>query len=145
MILKGGARFACDLLRAYPGEYHYEFIGIESYREAAAPQGDPRFYLFRPEPALLKDRSVVLVDDICDSGATFRAATGRIGREFHPRRVLTCALLLRQGAAFTPDCWALEAPGEAFLVGYGLGLGERWRHLDGLYTLESETAGDDIQ
>ncbi|MFC1544722.1 phosphoribosyltransferase [Gemmatimonadota bacterium] len=136
IILKGGARFASDLMSAYDGPYYYEFISASSYGGDLNSRGAVEFQHCNPDRELIDNRHVVLVDDICDSGATFGAVAGRILAEFNPAQLLTCSLIWRDGSGFTPDLWGFHYMGEEFLVGYGLGAGEQYRYLDDIVILE---------
>ena len=130
IILKGGSRFAHDLMSAYSGTYNYEFICVSSYGRELNSCSAVEFHHCNPDRDLVDNCNVVLVDDICDSGATFGAVAGRILAEFSPAQLLTCSLIWREGSGFTPDLWGFHYLGEEFLVGYGLGAGEQYRYLD---------------
>lgn len=136
ILLKGGARFACDLMAKYPGRCYYDFVGVSSYADKKSSGGTVDFYHFAPPRDLVDGRTVVLLDDICDSGLTFKSVAERMMREFKPGEVRTCALLRRWDSVFKPDFFAFEVCGGDFLVGYGLGLGEEYRDLNGIFTLE---------
>lgn len=137
ILLKGGARFGCELIRAWPGESSYDFIGVSSYGERLASSGRVEFYHYSPDRQLIDSRTVVMVDDICDSGTTFAGVAGRLKSDFAPRVLLSCSLIWRSGAGFTPDLFGFRYDGEEFLVGYGLGAGERYRHLNDIRVIES--------
>jgi hypoxanthine phosphoribosyltransferase len=134
-ILKGGARFACDLMTAYEGPYFYEFISASSYGMELNSCGAVEFHHYRLDRELIDNRPVLLVDDICDSGATFGAVAGRILADYMPETLYTCSLIWREGAGFTPDMWGFHYPGREFLVGYGLGAGEHYRYLNEIRVL----------
>jgi len=135
VLLKGGVRFACDLMAKYPGRYYYDFAGVSSYADNKSSRGTVDFYHFAPRRELIDGQTVVLLDDICDSGLTFQSVAGRVMRDFKPGAVRTCALLCRGDSAFKPDFHAFEVSSGDFLVGYGLGLGEEHRDLNGVFRL----------
>jgi hypoxanthine phosphoribosyltransferase len=136
IMLKGGARLGCDLIRALPGEVNYDFVGVSSYGKELSSSGTVDFYLYQPARELIDSRPVVLVDDICDSGTTFRAVTERLKRDYEPGVLLSCSLIWREGAGFTPDFHGFHYNGGEFLVGYGLGAGEHYRELEDIIILE---------
>ncbi len=136
ILLKGGARFGCDLIRALPGEVNYDFIGVSSYGEQLTSSGKLDFYLYRPPRELIDSRAVVLVDDICDSGTTFREVSARLKLDYKPATLLSCSLIWRDGAGFTPDFFGFHHKGDEFMVGYGLGAGESHRELGEIAVLE---------
>lgn len=135
VLLKGGARFAFDLMSCFPAEYRYDFAHVSSYADNTFSQGMVEFRYFALKPELINGRLVVLLDDICDTGVTFAAVTERIRREFEPLAIRSCSLIRRAGSSFTPDHFAFEAAGDDFFVGYGLGIGEEYRHLNGIYSV----------
>ncbi len=66
-------------------------------------------------------RSVILVEDILDTGLTLNFVADRV-RAGHPAEVKTCSLLVREGA--TPsDYMGLWIP-RGFVVGYGIDYAE---------------------
>ncbi|MFH1068123.1 MAG: phosphoribosyltransferase family protein [Candidatus Glassbacteria bacterium] len=138
ILLKGGARFAFDLLSRYPAPYYYDFLGVASYGEDTDSQGIVKFYHYALDRETIDGRAVVLLDDICDSGATFRAVVDRIKTDYAPAEILTCSLVWRSGAGFSPDFFAFQLDSNDYLVGYGLGAGEDFRHLNDIYTLDFE-------
>ena len=80
--------------------------------------------------AQLKNRDVLLVDDILESGLTLSFAKKLI-EERGARRVSICTLLDKPGKrriALAADFVGFEA-GDEFLVGYGLDWAHRFRGL----------------
>ncbi len=51
---------------------------------------------------------VLLVDDICGTGSTYRAAVGWLEAHLLPANVRTAALCRSEAAAFTPDTWVWD-------------------------------------
>ena len=135
VLLKGGARFGFDLMSRYPGAFYYDFAGVSSYSEGTRSSGVVEFYHFSLRRDLIDQRVVVILDDICDSGLTFARVAERIEREFDPLVVKSCALVHRQGSTYHPDYFGLSVSGEDYFVGYGLGMGEEYRHLNGIYSV----------
>lgn len=78
----------------------------------------------------LKDRHVLLVEDIVDTGITLNYLLGHLrGRE--PASLKVCALLDRRARRLVDvklDYVAFEVPDE-FVVGYGLDYHEEYRNL----------------
>jgi hypoxanthine phosphoribosyltransferase len=136
VLLKGGARFGCALIEAWAGPCDYDFIGVSSYGRSTESTGVLEYYLYPPARELIDNRTVVLVDDICDSGKTLAEVTARLEQEFTLRRLIGCALILRAGAGYEPELWGFRHRDHRFLVGYGLGAGERFRWLEGIAALQ---------
>ena len=82
-------------------------------------------------------RDVVIVDDILDSGRTLLFAKERL-RAKGARMVLSCVLLdkkARRTEMVTADFTGFECP-DRFVVGYGMDLGNRYRELPFIGTIE---------
>ena len=92
-ILKGSFMFAADLLRAMHRaglEPHVEFFHLSSYREGTVSSGTVT--ILRDIESAVKDRDVVLIDDILESGRTLAFAKDLLVAR-GARRVLVCTLL----------------------------------------------------
>src|SRR5262249_6228355 len=78
----------------------------------------------------VRDRHVLLLDDILDTGQTVDYLPRHL-REMDAASVRVPVLLRnlrRQTAAFEPDYCGFEIP-DAFVVGYGLDYNDEFRHL----------------
>ena len=91
--------------------------------------------LYDPETSL-KGRTVVIVEDVIDSGTTLEWLLPRM-REREPRRLEVCTILHKRIVSLDPHPrWVgFEAPKE-FLVGYGLDCAEELRALPYIAALE---------
>src|ERR1700727_2001774 len=70
-ILKGSFMFAADLIRALHQaglEPHVEFMHLSSYRESTVSSG--QVAILRDVDSTVRNRDVLLVDDILESGRT---------------------------------------------------------------------------
>jgi hypoxanthine phosphoribosyltransferase len=126
-LLKGSFLFLADLARAIDLPLQVDFMVASSYGAGQVSTGDVRL-LYDPE-ASLKDRAVVLVEDIVDSGTTLKRLLPRLqARE--PSSLDVCTLLhKRLDNVQVETRWVgFDAPHE-FLVGYGLDYAEDFRHL----------------
>lgn len=56
----------------------------------------------------INDKTVLLVDDISDSGDVLRFAINYIEKEFRPKNVYTATLFIKQGTGFKPDVYLEE-------------------------------------
>ncbi|MCM3920307.1 phosphoribosyltransferase domain-containing protein [Frankia sp. AiPs1] len=63
-----------------------------------------------PDGALAAHREarILLVDDICGTGSTYRAAVRWLETHLVPAAVRTAALCRSEAAAFTPDTWVWD-------------------------------------
>ncbi len=126
-VLKGGFVFLADLVRAMRRPVTVDFVRVASYGAGTTP-GAPRLI---QEPEMpLRGRDVVVVEDIVDTGATLGVLRQRLLRE-RPRSLTTVALLTKSSRRQTSV--PIELTGfkvdQGFIVGYGLDLDERFRHL----------------
>ncbi len=126
-LLKGAYVFTADLVRAIRLPLHVDFVVAASYHGAMESSGDVRV---RYDPPVdVGGRSVLLVEDIIDTGTTLTALIPRLEAR-GATRVDVCALLHKRLPEATVEArWVgFDAP-NAFLVGYGLDHAEDFRHL----------------
>ncbi len=126
-LLKGSFLFMADLVRAIELPLHVDFMVAASYGADKVSSGDVRL-LYDPA-ASLKGRSVLVVEDIIDSGNTLTRLIPRLQAR-NPSSLDVCALLHKRLTTLDPEArWVgFDAPNE-FLVGYGLDYAEDFRHL----------------
>jgi len=125
-LLKGSVLFLADLVRNIGLPLHVDFMVASSYGDATVSSGDVRL---RYEPAAdVRGRSVLLVEDIVDSGATLERLVPLLESK-GAKRVDVCALLHKRLPSVGVDVrWTgFDAP-NSFLVGYGLDHAEDFRH-----------------
>jgi hypoxanthine phosphoribosyltransferase len=135
-VLKGSFIFLADLVRALNTQCSVDFVTVSSYGPGCSP-GQLR--LVKDCELPLWRRNVLLVDDIVDTGLTTRFLLRHIRRR-RPRSCRLCALLdkpSRRKVRISVDYRGFVVP-DRFVVGYGLDMNERYRHLPGLYTIETE-------
>lgn len=125
--LKGSCLFLADLVREIRRPHEIDFLAASSYGTGTVSTGDVRL-LYGPT-ADLEGRTVLLVEDIVDSGATLARLVPRLG-EMGAARVDVCALLHKRDASVAHEVRfvGFDAP-KTFLVGYGLDHAEAFRHL----------------
>lgn len=134
-LLKGSFVFLSDLVRAMSRPLEVDFLRVASYGSGTVSSGEVRL-LYDVETSL-KGRSVVIVEDVIDSGATLRWLLPQLqARE--PKRLEVCALLHKRIVSLDPHPrWVgFDAPRE-FLVGYGLDCAEQLRNLPYIGVLET--------
>jgi hypoxanthine phosphoribosyltransferase len=126
-LLKGSFVFLADLVRAVERPLEIDFLVASSYGDAMESSGSVSVHY---EPAAdVRGRSVLLVEDIVDSGATLARLVPALERA-GAARVDVCALLHKRLPSVQVDVrWVgFDAP-KSFLVGYGLDHAEAFRHL----------------
>ncbi len=127
-VLTGSVLFLADLIRLLPIRLHLDFIGTSSYGSGTASSGV--ITITRQLRLAVQHRSVLVVDDILDTGQTLSHVVDVV-KAMHPADVKTCVLLdkpSRRKVVFQPDFRGFEVP-DAFVVGYGLDYAEQYRNL----------------
>ena len=123
-LLKGALVFVADLIRRIDhSDLTVEFLRVRSYR--GTERGE--LEIVDPVPDV-SGAHVLLVDDICDSGATLNRARQQLG-EAGAASIRTVALLRRSNSTTRLDYCGFELNGDDFVVGYGLDLDEKQRGL----------------
>jgi hypoxanthine phosphoribosyltransferase len=130
-VLKGSFIFAADLIRAmhHAGlSPEVDFMILASYREGTRSSG--KVDVLRDIEAAVKDRDVLLVDDILESGRTLAFAKDLLAAR-GARHVMSCVLLDKPGhlaANIKSDFKGFDCP-DRFVVGYGMDMAHQFREL----------------
>ena len=126
-LLSGTVMFLADLIRHLNLPLRLDFIGVSSYG-AGTESGE---LVFTKELRIdVRNRDVLLVDDILDTGKTLSRVLPKL-RLLKPRRIKTCVLLdkpARRSEKIKADYIGFEIP-DYFVIGYGLDFAERYRNL----------------
>jgi hypoxanthine phosphoribosyltransferase len=132
-VLKGAVNFMADLMRAIELPVAIDFMAVSSYGAATKTSGIVR--IVKDLDTALKDRHVLIVEDVVDSGLTLNYLRQYLGAR-EPASLEVCALLLKAGVQRVEQDlkYVGFTIGEEFVVGYGLDVNERYRNLDGVYT-----------
>lgn len=126
-VLKGSLIFYADLVRAYPGAVHVEYMAVSSY---GSGQTSGALNIHVDLTTDISGRDVLIVEDIVDSGRTI----ARLREMLHARgaRTLRVASLLdkacRREIPVQVEYVGFEIPNE-FVVGYGLDFDQKHRGL----------------
>lgn len=130
-VLNGSFLFMADLVKEVTLPCEMAFIRVSSYKDTQST-GEIKEVFGLPEN--LKDRDIIIVEDIVDTGFTL----GYILKEVYqqqPASVRVCSLLLKPEALKAPieelEYVGFEVANE-FVVGYGLdynGLGRNLNHI----------------
>jgi hypoxanthine phosphoribosyltransferase len=135
-LLKGSFIFVSDLAREIARPAQVDFLVASSYGSGTTSSGDVKL-LYDPS-AQLKDRHVILVEDIVDSGTTINRLMPMLERR-EPKSLELCALLHKHVApnlVKEPRWVGFDAPNE-FLIGYGLDHSEDFRNLPFIASLDA--------
>jgi hypoxanthine phosphoribosyltransferase len=130
-ILKGSFVFAADLIRAFYRASllpEVDFMMLASYRERTTSSG--QIEVLRDISTDVRDRDVLLIDDILESGRTIAYAKDLLAAR-GARRVFTAVLLDKPGhraGEIDADFRGFECP-DRFVVGYGMDMAHAYREL----------------
>jgi hypoxanthine phosphoribosyltransferase len=137
-VLKGAAIFLSDLARQINLDATFEFIGVSSYGNRPTPTQELKngwdstgeVKLTKDVDQTVKDRNIILVEDILDTGLTMTYLK-RMLQARQPRALKVAALLDKPSRRKLPlegDYIGFKIPDE-FVVGYGLDYAEKYRNL----------------
>ena len=127
-VLKGGTFFMCELAKRISIPVTIDFMSVSSYGNDTKSSGVVR--IMKDLDESLKDKHVIVVEDIVDSGNTLSYLLN-ILKEREPASLSLCTLLdkpERRVANVAVDYTGFEIP-DAFVVGYGLDYAQRYRNL----------------
>jgi hypoxanthine phosphoribosyltransferase len=130
-ILKGSFVFAADLMRACHRaglSPEVDFMMLASYRESTVSSG--RVEILRDIATDVRQRDVLLVDDILESGRTLAYAKDLLAAR-GAKRVMTAVLLDKSGrraAEIEADFKGFDCP-DKFVVGFGMDMAHAFREL----------------
>ena len=137
-VLKGAFVFMSDLARTIDLPVEIDFMAVSSYGYSTESSGVVR--IIKDLETDVRDRHVILVEDIVDSGLTLTYLSELL-RARRPASFEVCALLVRsdvepdriryRGFSVPPD----------WLVGYGLDVAECYRELPSVHIFDLDGTG----
>jgi hypoxanthine phosphoribosyltransferase len=137
-VLKGSVFFMVDLLKQVEIPVAVDFFQTSSYVGTSA-RGEVR--IRKDLDLFIRDRDVLLVEDIVDTGYTLRTILDLL-RFRGAKSVKLCALLdkIEAREVDVPIDYSGFQIGNVFVVGYGLDFDERYRNLPFIGALADDTA-----
>lgn len=138
-VLNGAFVFASDLMRSMTIPCEISFVKLASY-QGTTSTGKVKEVIGINED--LTGRTVVIVEDIVESGLTMKRMVETLGTR-NPESVHICSLLTKPGslkADINVEYVAFQIPDD-FIVGYGLDYNHQGRGLRDIY-VESDAASD---
>jgi hypoxanthine phosphoribosyltransferase len=137
-ILRGGVIFLSDLIRHITVPAALDFMAVSSYGVGARQSsGQPRITLDLNTD--IRQRNVLLVEDIVDSGYTVRSVLDFLYTR-DPKTLRVCALLdkaQRREVSVPIDYLGFNIP-DKFVFGYGLDIDEYYRNLPFIGVLSTD-------
>ena len=144
-VLRGSVFFFADLARAIFKAQHesqtrevelrFEFVQLMSYHDGTQPS---TVELIRGGSDYLKQRHVLIVEDIVDTGHTLNFLYEHL-QTLNPKTVKVCTLLdkpSQRQVSVAVDYIGFEIP-DTFVVGYGIDYAQQYRNLPYIAALES--------
>jgi hypoxanthine phosphoribosyltransferase len=135
-VLKGSFMLMADLIRLLDFPLEVEFVRLSSYGSRKSPG---KIKLVQGVQAKIKDRHVLVIEDIIDTGFTTAFVLDYLKQE-KPASLKLCTLTDKPARRKIPvniDYCGLTVPNK-FIVGYGIDWNERFRHLPDIYAMENE-------
>ncbi len=134
VVLKGAFIFAADLIRYLKVEHGVHFVRFSSY------EGMESKRVITEKISLnfsVTDKHILVIEDIIDSGNTLNYFINKLKKD-NPKSINTATLLFKP-KAFKYD-YPIKFKGfdirNEFVIGYGLDLDEKARHLEHIYQLD---------
>ncbi|MBT3217757.1 MAG: hypoxanthine phosphoribosyltransferase [Proteobacteria bacterium] len=135
-VLKGCVLFMSDLIRQIDGDVSIDFMGVSSYR---GKESTGVVQITLDLRGNIEGKDVLIVEDIVDSGLTLQYLMQAL-QVRNPESLRIVTLLNKS------ECRKVEVPLDyvgfeipnAFVVGYGLDLDERFRNLSHIAIYDGE-------
>ena len=132
-MLSGSFVFVADFVRAYSKPAEVQFVKCSSY------QGTQSTGCLKEELSLgvdVKDRNVVILEDIIETGLTMQQFVERI-KKGQPACIKVVSLFYKpqlNKSTIVPDKVGFSIPND-FIVGYGLDYNQQGRNLADVYSV----------
>ncbi len=137
-IMLGGMLPTARLAALLRGDYLLDYCQVSRYR---GTEFGGQLDWLQPPRADLRDRTVLLVDDIFDEGLTLEFAA-RQCQALGARRVFSTVLIRKRhdrvATTLRPDQVGLEVD-DCYVFGCGMDYRHRWRHLPEIWALSVES------
>ena len=127
-ILKGASVFVADLMRKINLNVNIDFMSVSSYGSGTVSSGTVK--ILKDLDVDIKDKNVLIVEDIIDSGITLRNLYDTLMTR-EPRSLKLCTLLNkpeRKKVDVNVDYVGFVIE-DKFIVGYGIDNDEKYRNL----------------
>ena len=132
-VLNGSFVFAADLMRYITIPCEISFVKLASYQGTTSTGRVKEIIGINEE---LQGRTVVIVEDIVDTGKTMKRMLESLGTR-NPESLHICTLLVKPNKLeenLNIEYVAMEIPND-FIVGYGLDYDQQGRNLRDIYTV----------
>ena len=134
-VLNGAFMFTSDLMKGITLPCEISFMKVSSY---AGTESTGRVDELIGLTSVVKDRHVIIIEDIVDTGITIDKVIKLLEME-RPASIEVCATLFKKEAyrgQHPPKYFGFEIPNK-FVVGYGLDYDQYGRNLPAIYQVKS--------
>lgn len=132
-VLNGSFVFVSDLIRVMDIDCEVDFIKVKSYEDN---KSTGKISLLGDLSLDIKNKHVVIVEDIIDSGKTITYIHSKISK-LNPKSIEVASLLLNPNSNFNLNVKYVGFEDSfGFLIGYGLDYNQRLRGLTELFVEE---------
>lgn len=134
-VMNGGLMFTAAIMQRLHMPMRFDYIHLTRYGDS--DRGGRIAWQRRPGENVM-NRTVLILDDICDCGVSMLEAVDSV-KSAGAREVVTAVLIrrMRPDACFTPDFVALECE-SGFVLGWGMDFQGYGRNLSTIRLLDEE-------
>ena len=136
-VMKGALPFLNDLSMEMDIPLQLDYVRISSYN---GTESTGTVTLNNDISLNIKDRDIVIVEDIVDSGISMEFLVDYLQKKYQPNSITTVALLdkkINRKNNFVLDYYGKEV-GEGFLMGYGLDYYDLYRNTKYVFIPDQE-------
>lgn len=119
-VLNGATPFFMDLLKYYDAPLKIDFMQASSY---AGTNSTGVIHLIKDISENIKDKDIVLIEDVVDTGLTINYLKQYIQIKYQPKSITVASLIDKKALRrvnFDVDYYGYILRDNKFLVGYGL-------------------------
>lgn len=137
-VLKGSLNFMMDLIKEMKTEVMTDYIQVSSYSGTSSTGA----VILKKDLSLdITGRTIIIVEDVIDTGLTMQYLTGYLKDKHNPKEVIIVSLfdkLYLRKTDLHVDYTGKVLTENKFLVGYGLDYNEMSRNTPYVYVATSE-------
>ncbi len=142
-VLRGGIFFLTDLARKIDTPLSIDFMGISSY---GIEDASGVVKITKDLEEGIENKNILIVEDIIDTGLTINYLLKNLKLR-SPKSIEICTLIDRDSRRISDIKvkYCGFKLGEKYVVGYGLDYKQKYRNLDAIYELKTDTVKKDIE
>lgn len=137
-VMKGALNFMAELMKYVNRPILTDYVQLSSY-QGTGSTGQVNFkHMLESNP---DGRTIIIVEDVVDTGLTMKALKDYLNENFKPKRILICSLFDKINCRTVPatvDYVGVTLPKNKFLIGFGLDYFELERNITYVYTPTKE-------